>query len=206
VQDVPKIARASYEKGMSKLREGKSEEAIAFLRQATAQFNDYFDAHFALGFEFYRLGKDNEALESLERARLINDRGASVYYVFGMVMARQQKYVVAEYAFGKAAELSANHISARFNHAVALIEVALRAKESGEVASALAEAERELDRAWELSNKRLNTVFLQRARIHQKRGDNEAAARELEGYLKAEPDAKNAAEIRQRIVKLREKK
>ncbi|HSB10692.1 MAG TPA: hypothetical protein VLM38_14485 [Blastocatellia bacterium] len=70
----------------------------------------------------------------------------------------------------------------------------------------LADADRELDRAWELSNKRLSNVMFQRARIYQERGDREAAARELENYLKAEPDAKNAAPIKAAIRKLREKR
>jgi Tfp pilus assembly protein PilF len=206
VQDVPKAARAAYEKGMAKIREGKREEGIVFLRDATAQYNDYFDAHYALGSEFYRLGKDTEALEALERARQINDRGAAVYYTFGMVMVRQQKFRAAEYAFGKAAELSDNSVSAHFNHAVCLIELALRSADATHVKDLLAQADRELDRAWDLSGKHLNTVFLQRARVHQERGNREAAASELENYLKAEPGAKNAPAIREAIRKLREKK
>jgi|SRR6185503_3534942 Tfp pilus assembly protein PilF len=205
-QDVPKVARAAYTKGISRIREGKSEEGIALLREATAEFNDYFDAHLALGFEFYKLGKDGEALEALERARQINDRIAVVYYTFGQVMVRQQKFRAAEYAFGKAAELNDSHVNAHFNHAVALIEVALRTKVPAEIQTLLANADKELDRAWELSGKKLNTVFLQRARIHEERGDKAAAARALEGYLKAEPDSKDAAWVREAITKLKAKK
>jgi tetratricopeptide (TPR) repeat protein len=206
VQDVPKAARAAYVKGISKIREGKSDEGIAFLREATLKYGDYYDAHFALGAEYYRLGKDTDALESLERARLINDRGAGVYYVFGMVMARQQKFRLAEYAFAKAAELNVNHAAAHFNHAVALIELAVRTTDSSQVKITLGQADRELDRAWELSGKRLNTVFLQRARVREELGDNEGAARERESYLKAEPDAKDAAAQKALIEKLRQKK
>jgi len=205
-QDVPKAARAAYARGIAKLREGKSDEGIAFLREATTAYNDYFDAHFALASEYYRLGKDPEALEELERARQINDRGGAVYYTFGMVMARQQKFRAAEYAFRMAAELNVNHVAAHFNHAVSLIELALRAKDADQVKKNLAEAERELDRSWELSGGRLNTVFLQRARVHEERGNREGAARELENYLKAEPNGKNAAAVKEAIAKLREKK
>jgi hypothetical protein len=123
-----------------------------------------------------------------------------------MVMVRQQKFHAAEYAFGKAAELNDSHVNAHFNHAVALIEVALRTKDAGEVKTVLANADRELDRAWDLSGKRLNTVFLQRARVHEERGNRDAAARELENYLKAEPNAKDAAGVKEAITKLRDKK
>ena len=206
VQEVPKPAREAYIKGAARIRDGKSDEGIAFLREAVVEFGDYFDAHLALGMEFYRLGKDSEALEALERARQINEKGALVYYTFGLVMVRQQKFRAAEYAFGKAAELNDRHVNAHFNHAVALIEVAQRTKEPAEIQKLLLNADRELDRAWDLSEKKLNTVFLQRARVHEERGDKEAAARELEKYLKAEPDAKNAASVKEAITKLRAKK
>ena len=205
-QDVPKVAREAYLKGVSKLREGKSEEGIIALQEAVTEFSDYFDAHLALGSEFYRIGKDDRAVESLEKARQIYDKGAIVYYTFGLVMVRQQKFRAAEYAFGKAAELNDAHINAHFNHAVALIEVAVRTTDKEEVKNALATADRELDRAWDLSQKKLNTVFLQRARIFEERADNKGAVRELENYLKAEPNDKNAPAIKEAISKLRERK
>ena len=60
VQDVPKPARAAYERGISRLRDGKYDQGVAALREAITKFDDYFDAHFALGKEFFRAGKDNE--------------------------------------------------------------------------------------------------------------------------------------------------
>lgn len=202
-QDVPKPARSAYDKALTRLREGKSDEGVAALREAIANFNDYFDAHFALGRELFREGKDSEALEALERARQINDRQDAVYYFFGLVMMKEGKFGVAEYAFRQATELNANSALSHFYHAQALIELALRGKDERQSANDLNTADKELDRAWELSEKRWNAVYLQRARIHEKRGQKEAAARDLEGYLKAEPDAKNGATIRTAISKLR---
>jgi tetratricopeptide (TPR) repeat protein len=204
-QDVPKPARNAYEKAIAKLREGKSDEGILLLREATASFNEYFDAHFALGRELFRSGKDNEALEELERARQINDRQDALYYVFGRVMLKQQKYSLAQRAFHEATSINANNMDSHFYRGVALIELAIR--ESGAEREAdFTEAEQELNRAWELSNKRMNEVYKQRARIYERRGNKEAAARELEHYLKAEPDAKNAEAIRKAIAKLRSEK
>jgi regulator of sirC expression with transglutaminase-like and TPR domain len=84
-----------------------------------------------------------------------------------------------------------------------MIEIALRTADDSQRAQRLDSADKELDRAWELSQKRINGVHLQRARIHERRGDKQSAARELESYLKAEPNAKNAASIREAITKLR---
>ena len=203
VQDVPKPARAAFERGIARLREGKSDEGVAALREAIAGFNDYFDAHFALGKEMFRAGKDKEALEAFERARQINDRQDAVYYMFGLVMMKERKYAVAEYAFREATRLNATSAGSHFYHAQSLIELAVRETDQRQRAADFEAADLELNHAWENSNKRLTMVYLQRARIHESRGEREAAARDLESFLKAEPDAKNGAAVREAIGKLR---
>ncbi len=115
-QDVPKPARLAYEKAAARLREGKPEEAVAALREAIADFDDYFDAHFALSKELFREGKDEEAIQALERTRQINDRQDAVYHVFGLVMMKQGKYAIAEFAFREATRLNANNVRSRFYH------------------------------------------------------------------------------------------
>jgi tetratricopeptide (TPR) repeat protein len=202
-QEVPKPARAAYERGVTRLREGKSGEAVAAFREAIAGFSDYFDAHVALSAELFRAGNNKDALEALERARQINDRQDGVYYMFGLVMMKEGKFGVAEYAFRQATQLNSNNLASRFYHAQALIELAIRQSDDRQNAIDLNEADKELDRAWEISEKRLTAVYLQRARIHEKRGEKEAAARDLESYLNAEPEAKNGATIRAAIAKLR---
>ncbi len=202
-QDVPKPARLAYERAAARLRDGKPEEAVAALREAIANFNDYFDAYFALGKELFREGKDDEALEALERARQINDRQDAVYHMFGLIMMKQGKYAVAEYAFREATRLNADNVWSRFYHGRTLIELAVRSDDERQRNTDLSAAEKELDRAWEQSEKRLPEVYLQRARIHERRGQKEAAAADLESYLKAVPEAKNGATIRAAIAKLR---
>src|SRR6267378_6382973 len=142
-QDVPKPARAAYEKGLMRLREGKPDQGVAALREAIANFSDYFDAHFALGRELFREGKDSEALEALERARQINDRQDAVYYMFGLVMMKEGKFTVAEYAFREATQLNANSALSHFYHGQALIELALRGKDERQTSADLNAAEKE---------------------------------------------------------------
>jgi tetratricopeptide (TPR) repeat protein len=204
-QEVPKRARSAYERAITQLRAGKSADAIALLREAIAEYDDYFDAHYYLGAELYRAGQYDAALLSLERARQINDRESAVYYVFGLVMVKQQKYGVAEYAFREAVRHNANSAPARFYRGAVLIEIALRTGDEKQRETDLADAERELSRALELSSDKLAAAHLQLYRIHERRGDRPAAIHDLENYLKAEPDAGNAAEIRAKITKLRGK-
>ncbi|HEY9231684.1 MAG TPA: tetratricopeptide repeat protein, partial [Blastocatellia bacterium] len=188
-----------------KLREGKSAEAVELLHTAIAEFSDYFDAHYMLGQEMFRAGQDREALEELERARQINDRQDAVYHLFGLVMLKQKKYALAQRAFREAETLKPTNPLPHFHRGVALIELAIR-EDSPQRDADLDDAERELNRAWELSEQRMHEVRLQRARVYERRGNKEAAARELEAYLKAEPEARNAASVREALAKLRNKK
>jgi tetratricopeptide (TPR) repeat protein len=204
-QDVPKVARAAYDKAIMKLREGKSAEAVELLHTAIAEFSDYFDAHYMLGQELFRAGQDREALEELERARQINDRQDAVYHLFGLVMLKEKKYALAQRAFREAETLKPTNPLPYFHRGVALIELAIR-EDSPQRDADLDDAERELNRAWELSEQRMHEVRLQRARVYERRGNKEAAARELEAYLKAEPEARNAASVREALAKLRNKK
>ncbi len=120
-------------------------------------------------------------------------------------MFKQQKFAVAEYAFKESTGLNAASPAAHFYHGMALIELALRASDQKQRASQLDEAEKELMSAWDISGKKLAAVYLQTARIYEHRGDKETAARSLEKYLKAEPDSKQAPQIREAITRLRQK-
>jgi tetratricopeptide (TPR) repeat protein len=202
-QEVPENARAVFEKGVAKLREGKSEEAIALLRQAVNFFPAYFDANFTLAKELFRTGKEKEALEAIERARQVNERESAVYHLFGLIMLKQQKFKVAEFAFREAVQFNSGNAAAHFYRGRTLIELAIRNKDEKERAADLSESEKELNQAWELSDKRMHDVLMQRARIHELQGNKEAAAADLENFLKVQPNAPNAAAIRQAIDSLR---
>ncbi|HKG23182.1 MAG TPA: carboxypeptidase regulatory-like domain-containing protein, partial [Blastocatellia bacterium] len=146
-QDVPQAARAAYEKATARLQEGKPEEAIALLREATGIFNDYFDAYFVLGTELLRRDRDDEALEALEQARRINEREGAVYHVFGLVMMKQKKFAVAEYAFREATRLNRSNASSHFYRGVALVELVTRSEDERQRKLDMEEAEKELNLA-----------------------------------------------------------
>jgi Tfp pilus assembly protein PilF len=202
-QEVPKAARLAFDKAMERLRENKYEETLGLLREAVAIFNDYFDANFMLARELLRAGKDQEALEALERARHVNEREGAIYHLFGMVMLKQKKFVVAELAFREAIKYNPNHAVFHLYRGKALIELAIYSKDEKRHIEDLSNAEKALNQAWELSEKKLNEVYLQRARIHVRKNEKEAAIKEFENFLKAEPNAPNAAAIRQAIDSLR---
>ncbi len=202
-QEVPKAARAAFDKALEKLRENKYEETLALLREAVTIFNDYFDANFMLARELLRIGNDQEALEALERARRVNEREGAVYHLFGLVMLKQKKFVVAEMAFREAIKFNPNQPIFHLYRGKALIELAIYNQDQTRQLEDLSNAEKALNQAWELSEKRLTEVYLQRGRIYVRKNEKEAAIKEFENFLKAEPNAPNAGAIRQAIDRLR---
>jgi tetratricopeptide (TPR) repeat protein len=69
----------------------------------------------------------------------------------------------------------------------------------------LEEAESELKDADRISERKLDLVHIQLARLYEKRGERRRAADELERYLRQNPNAENAAAIREAVKKLRAK-
>lgn len=205
VQDVPEAARTAFTGAMAKLREGKPDEAQPLLDKAISIFPNYFDAHFSLAVEYDRLGRSEAALAALERARQINDRDARVYYIFGVIMSRNRKYVTAEYAFRSALDRNPTHAPTSLALGIVQFELARRTSKDAERVELLDLAERSLTRAIETSEPKLAAAYLQRARVREQKGTRPAAAEDLTTYLKLNPEDKNAPAIRAAIEKLRGK-
>ncbi len=202
-QNVPFNARLAYETALKRLKANQTNEALAKLKEAIKYFPDYFNAHFLLATELSKQNRMQEALDALEHARRVNDRDARVYRLFGLLMAQQRKFVVAEFAFREAIQRDPMHAQTYHSHAVALIEMSVNETDARQRRKFLSDAERDLNRALELSGGRMSVAYLQLARIHELRGEKQLAVRDLEAYLKSQPDARNAADIREAIAKLK---
>lgn len=209
VQNVPPTARAAFERAVALSKQGKSQEAITASEEAVRIFPDYFDAHIALANELMKMGRLNEAIAQLEQARRINPKDNRVYQSFGLVLMQQRKYAVAAAVFGEAFRLNPLDPQNPLMRGVALIEHAssINPTQSKDAPAdrnkAFSDAESSLLQAYELSGKKLTTVYLQLARLYEKRGEPGRAATELELYLHETPGAKNADEIRKAINTLR---
>ena len=209
VQDVPPPARAAYERGLKAAKEGRAPAAIESLQEAVKLFPAYFDAHLMLGSELLKLNRLDEAIAMLEQARKVNSRDDRVYQMFGLVMMAQKKFQVAAAAFAEATRLNALDPQSFYSLAVALIEqttlsdAQMSKSEARARLELLEQAATNLTHAFELSGKKLASVYLQFARIHERKGQRSLAANDLEQYLKSAPDAKNAVAIRETARKLR---
>jgi Tfp pilus assembly protein PilF len=202
--DAPFGARLAYEEALLRFKSQKTDEAIRKLKEAVTLFPDYFDAQFTLAVELSKLNQTEASIAALEQARRINDRDERVYRLFGMLMAQERKFAVAEYAFRQAIQRDASQAESYFFHAITLIEIAIAEKDAALRQANFDTAERELQKALELSGKKMAKVYLQLARVYEYRGQRPAAANALETYLKLQPDDKNVTAIRAAIARLRQ--
>ena len=208
-QDVPKSARAALERGIELTGKGQAEAAIMKIQEAIKVFPEYFEAHFQLGNQFLKTGRFAEAISQLDRARQINPNDERVYQSFGLVLMQQKNHAVAVAVFSEAARLNPVNPFNALMRATALIHQAYAiAPSSSDTAASdrqyiLSRAEISLTQAANLSDKKAKADHLTLAMFYEMKGDYTRAAKELEGYLQENPNAKNADSLQTIIKRLR---
>jgi tetratricopeptide (TPR) repeat protein len=208
-QDVPRRAREALEKSIELSGQGKAEAAVEKIQEAIKAFPEYFEAHFQLGNHFLRTGRFDEAISQLDRARQINPNDERVYQSFGLVLMQQKNYAVAVAVFAEAARLNPVNPFNALMRATALIHQAYAIAPSSSATAAsdrqyiINRAEISLTQASNLSDRKAKADHLTLAMLYEMKGDYAGAAKELEGHLEANPNAKNADSLKTIIKRLR---
>jgi tetratricopeptide (TPR) repeat protein len=206
VQDVPKPARQALDRAMKLSVDNKTDAAIEKMQEAIKLFPQYFEAHFQLGNQFMKLGRLDEAIAELDRAREVNANDERLYQSFGLVLMRQKNYAVAVAVFSEASRLNSMNPVNALMKATALIHQAYSinsATETSDREHILNRAAVALTEASSLSDKRLKPDHLTLAMLYEMKDERGRAATELESYLSENPNARNAEDLRQSIKKLR---
>jgi tetratricopeptide (TPR) repeat protein len=206
VQDVPKPARQALDRAMKLSVDNKTDAAIEKMQEAIKLFPQYFEAHFQLGNQFMKLGRLDEAIAELDRAREVNANDERLYQSFGLVLMRQKNYAVAVAVFSEASRLNPMNPANALMKATALIHQAYSinsATETSDREHILNRAAVALAETSSLSDKRLKADHLTLAMLYEMKDERGRAATELESYLSENPNARNAEDLRQSIKKLR---
>jgi tetratricopeptide (TPR) repeat protein len=184
---------------------GKTDAGIVKLQEAIRIFPQYFEAHLQLGDQFMKLGRLNEAVSELHRAREINASDERLYQSFGLVLMRQKNYAVAVAVFSEASRLNPTNAVNVLMKATALIHQAYSMNPSTSEKE-LRDRQHILDRTdvaltavSQLSDKKLKPDHLTLAMLYEIKGDRTKAAAELEAYLQENPAASNAEDLRKVI-------
>lgn len=192
-QDVPPEAKKLYEKALDDLGNKRNSEGLSHLRSALEIFPKYYLALERLGTEYINLG----VVESYRAAEILFSAAVEVYprgygSWYGLAYAR---YSLGNFSDGltavqKAVELSPSSPNAVFLHGVLLKKT-----------QKYADAEKQLIKAGKLSDNKMPRVHWELATLYGNNLQRYAdAARELKLFLKAQPDAKDAENIKKLIA------
>ena len=196
VQQIPEKAKETYLKALE-LLDNKNEEALKQLKLAIEIFPDYFDAIERLGIEYVKLRHYQAAEILLNRAVQINPRAYKSWYGLAYARYSQNKTNDALEAIQKAVSLNQLSVEAL------LLEGVLhrKAKDYKQAEKLLKKAKDAAKGGAEVAEVHWHLALLYGNDLNRY-GD---AADELEAFLKAQPENKNAENIKKLIKKFREK-
>lgn len=194
-QEVPAEASNLYNAALMDLESKDEKAAFEKLKRSIEIFPDYFLALDKLGNEYVLRGYYEPAFILLTKATTINKRSYTSMLGLGLAAFRLGQFDKSIESFKSAVELEKS-----FPNGHLWLGIALHAKKK------YPEALTSLLKADSLSGGNVAEVHWQLARVYKDQNQFAKSADELEHFLRLSPEAKNAAEIRNIIAALRNKK
>jgi len=194
VQDVPEQARKLYQRAAQLLQQpDKREEGLATLRSALEIYPQYFDALDLMGTEQVKQYQYDAAIPILTRAVEVNAKSYSSWFALGVAQYNLKQLPLAVESFRRAVWLKQNSVNANLWLGIAL-------RQTGPVA----DAERYLKQADQLTESKLPDAHWQLALLYNQLKRFNEAADQLEIFLKVQPDSRDSESIKKVIKRFRE--
>ena len=194
LQDVPEQARKLYQRAAQLIQQpDKNQEGLTALRQAIQIYPEYFDALDLLGTELVKHREYEPAITPLAHAVEVNPKGHSSWFALGVAQYNLKQQPSAVESLKRAVSLKQNSVNANLWLGIAL-------RQTGP----LEEAERYLKQADQLAGSKLADAHWQLALLYNQLKRFGEAADQLEVFLKVQPDARDAENIKKLIQHFRE--
>ena len=194
VQPVPDEARRAYERATGDLDRGKKDEGLAGLQRAVELFPTYFLALERLGIEYVKREQYDPARLMLTRAIEVNSRAQQSLYWLGLAQHHLKQPTAAIDSLTRALALAPNSVNTHM-----WLGIVYRLNNNSEL------AEKHLKRAKELGNNRVPDAHWQLALLYNTLKRYREAADELELFLRAQPDSRDAESIKKLVTQMRDK-
>jgi tetratricopeptide (TPR) repeat protein len=195
VQEIPQQAKETYKKAIDSLDSKNEKQGLKELKSSIEMFPQYFEALERLGLEYVKLKHFEAAHILLNKAVEINARAYKSWYGLAYSLYSLNAIDLALKAAEKANSLDQLSVESKL-----LIGVLLRQAKRYE------EAEKNLKKAKELAKGSVAEVHWHLALLYSNNLMRyREAAEELELFLKARPDSKDAENIKKLIKQFREK-
>ena len=194
-QAVPPDAEKEYLSAVTSLSKGEREAAIVKLNRAIQLFPTYFLALQQLGFLYIDNEKDKLAIEPLMKALQVNPKSAQSHLGLGMAYVNLDRPEEAINELNEALTLDRRDFRCYLYLGIAF-------KNTGK----MDQAERSLKEAYSLGGPtQARTAHLYLASIYSTRKEYQKAIAELETYLRENPKAPNASQVREAIARMKAK-
>ncbi|HEX8129108.1 MAG TPA: tetratricopeptide repeat protein [Pyrinomonadaceae bacterium] len=189
---IPLRARELYEKALRSAKDGERKRAVEQLKQAISIYPKFALALNELGVQYLNLGETERAAEALRSALSLGPDAFVLRLNYGIVLLQQKRFAEAEAELSRALRLSDASFAAHLHRARALIGLAR-----------YEEAEQECLRAIALGGEAARMAHRYLGAIYIERGEQARAVEALETYLRLDPKAAEAAQIRALVKQLR---
>ncbi len=188
---VPGKARKEFERATNASKEGKTEEAIAHLRNAIEIYPSYLMAHNDLGAQLLEFGRLDEAEKELRLALGIDPAAFNPTLNLGIVLLKKHEIQLAIDILEKAVSMQSQSPAARLYLGSALMSNFQTER-----------AEKELIAAHDLGGSEYAIALFHLGRLYMDRGDRQLARQYFERYLGEAPKASNTDSVRKLIATL----
>lgn len=189
---IPQTAQDRYTAAMELVKRSDNLGAIEELKKAVAEYPEFTLAHNELGVQYLRLGKLTEADAAFETALKLNADAFPSNMNRGMVLVFMKRYSEAAPLLKKAVALRADSAPAHYFYGQALANLGL-----------FDQAEKELVIALKSGQAEMNEGHRILAIIYNSRGDKKNAITHIEAYLKGNPKAEDAEQLRALVKQLK---
>ncbi len=181
------------ESGANSFKEGKYEEAIEYFKKVIEKFPSNYEGYFNLGLSYLKKGDLDQAIAQLEKATELNPKSVDAHFALGEAYFSKGEGEKATESFSKAIEIAPENPMAYYD--LGIVYYKLERSE---------EALKAFDKAIEL-NREFSSAYYQAALCAVKIGDFQRAIGYFEEFLKVEPNAPEAAQVKVMIEELKKR-
>ncbi len=190
--DTPDGAREKYRKALKSAAESKTEQAAKLLEEAVREHPTFYAANLALGEQYSKLQRYEEAVAAYRKASELKPERAEPYVGIGVALVNQKRYDEGIALLRRIVELD-EKLAAPY------LSLGYAEMMKGDYRA----AEKHLLRAYELSKPAIAHVYL--ANVYEQLNEPAKAVEHLQAYLKENPQSQNTAAVRGAIEKLHKK-
>ncbi|MFN2510511.1 MAG: tetratricopeptide repeat protein [Pyrinomonadaceae bacterium] len=192
LKNVPQKARAYYDKGLEKAKNGDHAGAIEQLKLAIKEYPSFPLAFNELGVQYLKLNQLENADEAFQGALKIAPDAFAALINRGIANVMMKRYGEAVPILRKALKKNDQSAVGHYFLGQALANLGL-----------FEDAEKELLASLELGKEEMKEAHRILAIIYASRGAKNQAANELEAYLKLAPGAPDAEKLKDMIRQLK---